>query len=273
MNDFSLVLGVDGKHLEKLGLVWPTWEKNKPSTLKNGKSWRPLIIFYDADQVKPNQIKRRITHPHPLLIPWPPRGVFYQGDADTKWFHPQRMKMLSGFVHVAAFHVDTPYWLKLDLDVVAAGNDDWIKAEWFKKHPAIVCHRWGFTKPADQMLQLDAWVERNKQDMPIVAKNPPLNLVPNVGWERIQHPRIISWCGFFCSALTKLASALAMNTVGEGQLPVPSQDGYLWYLATRLGLDVVRTNMKEQGWEWWSTDRNIRNSVKEVLGTVPWYHD
>lgn len=257
--DYTLVLGIDAKHLEQLQLVWPTWIKHKPEFLR-----RRVVAFFDKDQVTESDVRRVIKHPGLRLVQWPLPGVEYIGDPSSKWHHPQRYKMLSGFVHVPAFAVDTPYWLKIDTDVVATGKPDWIEPSWFASTPAIVAHRWAFTKPAAQMDQLDAWVDAHRTKLIPLSSNPPLNLHPQPGSDRIGHRRIISWCGFFSTLLTRIASQMASDTVGRYQLPVPSQDGYLWYVATRLGHQVIRTNMKERGWEWWSTMGNIRQAAERA---------
>ena len=258
--DYTLVVGVDQRHLKQLELVWPTWIKHKPSLLK-----QPMVVFYDRDCVKEQDVTKVVRHPNLRTCSWPPDGVTYQGDTNTKWHHPQRYKMLAGFVHVPALTVETPYWLKLDTDVVATGQDDWINPEWFIGDPGIVAHRWGFTKPPEQMQQLDAWVEKFRNDMHLLYFKPALNLVPEPGASKVNHPRIISWCGFFSTLVTRLAAGFANRTIGECQLPVPSQDGFLWYVAKRMEFRIVRTIMKDKGWEWWCTDKNVRQAAERSL--------
>ena len=257
MDDFTLVCGVDKKHLDQLKLTYPTWVKHKPSLLK-----RPMLIFFDRSQVKAPQID--IKHPRLQLVPWPPPGVKYEG-GDDKWTNPQRYKMLAGFIHVAAGHVQTPYMLKIDTDVVATGRGNWIDRSWFKSPlNSIISHRWSYTKPANQMMELDNWAEIYKFCLPPFDK-PPLNLRPNEGSDRLSHKRIISWCSFFEMKFIKFCSCMAERTVGRGQLPVPSQDGYLFYMAQRMGLNVIRQNFKERGWEQWTTMTNVKNAVKRAL--------
>lgn len=256
---YTLVVGVDAKHLWQLSCVFPTWKKHKPEL-----DFVPMVVFYDHNEVKESDIQkviRREAH----LIPWPPDGVEYEGDPHDKWTNPQRAKMLSGFVHVPAMAVATDYWLKIDTDVVATGEPNWVKGRWFDNSPAIVCHRWGFTRPPDQMLYLDKWVYENRSKVGMLAHKPPLHLVPEEGSDRLRHSRIISWCGFFCTALTKYASQAARTVCGDGKLPVPSQDGYLWYVATRMDLRVSTPNMKKLGWEHWSTSRNVQEHAAEAL--------
>jgi len=261
--DYTLVIGVDEVHLRQLSWTWRTWRKHKPSLLE-----RPLVIFYDRSELTESRILK-VTGPRKKLtmVPWPPPGVEYERGADDRFGDPQRYKMLAGFVHVAAQVVFTPYWLKLDTDVIATGQDQWEDPEWFRKSPAIISHPWGFTKPADQMVLLDQWVEENARKIPILAHQPPLDLRPEPGWERLRHPRIISFCCFSATHFTRLASRWAVDTCGEGKLPCSSQDGYIWYVATRMGYEIKRPRMKPRGWEQRYTMTNIAAAAREALGS------
>jgi len=177
--------------------------------------------------------------------------------------------MLSGFVYIPGLFVRTAYWMKLDCDVVATGQDDWIDEGWFKGEPAIVSHPWTFTRPPDQMLKMDRWVEENKERLPSsIVNNPPLNLVPKEGSDRLGHRRIISWCSFFNTTWTN--EVARMTALGDGtyKLPVPSQDGYFWYMATRMGRGIVRPHMKKLGWEHWSTLFNVERRSREVMEKI-----
>lgn len=260
---YTLVVGVDDYHLRQLELVWPTWKKHKTSLLKSS-----MIVFFDRRQVSEVAVRAVVDHPNLRTIPWPIRGLDYGGEGTNKWDNPQRAKMLSGFVYVPALFVETPYWLKLDTDVVATGVDDWIDPEWFDGNPAIVAHPWNFTKPADQMLMMDKWVVMNKDRLPKeITNSSPLDLVPIEGWDRLTHKRIISWCGFFDAQWTFEMAHLTTKNGGRYELPIASQDGFLWYLATRMGRKVVRANMKKgRGFEHWSTWFNVSRRAKEVMG-------
>lgn len=264
MVEFTLVAGVDGKHFRQLETVWPTWMKHKPQ-LRDC----PLLIFHDAD-VTEKQIRALVgpEREDVTVFAWPPPGVVYGGDPTDKWYHPQRYKMLAGFVHVPAMHCHTEYWLKLDTDVVACGMPDWIDSEWFRDEPSILSHRWGYTKPADQMQRLDAWVENHAKRLEYLARHEPLRMAPEPGSDILRHPRIISWCAFFHTGFTKFCSQWASQSIGEYRLPVPSQDGYLWYIAKRLGLRIKTTNMKSRGWQQWNTERNIRQAAEVALEAV-----
>lgn len=257
MVDYTLVVGVDRKHLEQLSHTWPSWITHKPSLLDV-----PMLVFHDhvgEQAVTEREVRSVLRRPHLKIVPWPAdEKIIYGGDPKSKWFHPQRYKMLAGFVHVTATHVSTPYWLKLDTDVVATGKDDWIDKRWFRGDPAIVCQKWHYTKPPNQMIELDAWVKENRDAMSWLASRPPLNLVPEPDANKVKHERIISWCGFFSTALTKYISEVATGICGEGMLPVPSQDGYVWYMAKRMGHVIRRVDMRSRGWQQWSSMLNVK---------------
>jgi len=256
--DYTLVCGVDAKHLEQLRWTYPTWIKHKPSLLKHR-----MVIFYDKDQVKSEDIQNNIRHPNLSVAAWPMHETQYGGDPKSKWYHPQRYKMLAGFVHTPAMYVTTPYWLKIDTDVVATGPDDWIDPKWFDDDPAIVSHRWGYTKPADQMLILDKWIEDN--EVAGWVNTPPLNLSPVPESNKVCHKRIISWCSFFNTEFTYQCAEEANDYCGKFKLPVPSQDGYLWYMAKRGQFKIVRTIMRSRGWSQKSSMKNIQQAVRESL--------
>ncbi|MFA6336096.1 MAG: hypothetical protein WCX48_11220 [Bacteroidales bacterium] len=262
--DYTTVVGVDERHLRQLAMTWPTWRKNKPSLLCH-----PMIVFIDRDQVTPEEVSLLVDHPNLLIVRWPPPGITFAGREDDKWTNPQRHKMLAGFVHVPAFFVKTPWWLKLDCDVIATGKDDWIDERWFEGNPAIVSQPWNFTKPPGQMLQLDEWIEVNSLAFPdasnLAFPIPPLNMIPKPGADRIGHKRIISNVAFFNTDFTRKCSTFCTSTCGLCQIPVPSQDGTMWYLAKRMGRGIVRVQMKSLGWQVWSTEANIRKYSEEAM--------
>ena len=262
--DFTLVVGVDARHLRQLELVWRTWKRHKPSLLQN-----QMIVFHETTSTSVEEVRAIVDHPCLQVVPWPMEGVDWNregGEQGDKFSDPHRAMMLSGFVYVPAAFVKTPYWLKLDTDVVATGIDDWVDSDWFRSGPAIISHCWSYTKPANQMILMDRWVSKNQDRMPPeIGCSRPLELVPKAGWSRVNHKRIISWCGFFDTAWTKQMAILARQDDGVYKLPVPSQDGYLWYMATRCGRNVVRPNMKRQGFQHWSAWRNILFHSEEAM--------
>lgn len=262
--DFTIVVGVDAGHILHFRSVFPNWLKNKPSTFEG----RAVVVFYDGLGVDEcpyfeDLSKIACIHPDVLFMPWPQRGVRYENDPTSRFGKAQRYKMLSGFVHVPASVVDTKYWLKLDLDTVATGQDNWIDEKWFDGDPAIISSSWSYTKPADQMVKLDEWVAKYRNTLSSVSDFPPLNLRPRPGSSLVKHQRIISWCSFFRTDFTQFCSSSAQMTCGSGKLPVPSQDGYMWYLAKRLGLGIVTPRMKSLGWDHCSGLSAVRDALKK----------
>lgn len=255
MIDYTLLCGVDAKHLKQLATTWPTWAKHKPSLLDH-----PMIVFYDRNQVNLADLHSAIDHPNLKTVPWPPKGVReYPRVDDTKFGDPQRYKMLSGFVHVSKC-VETQYVLKLDTDTVATGYDDWVNPEWFADNPAIVAQKWHFTKPPYQMMLLDMWASK----LPEFVGTGPLNLNAP-GSDKLKHPRIISWCGFFRTDFAKFTSVVAEANCGKARLPVPSQDGYVWYMAERFQQQIIRLDFRAMGFEHWSTMDNIRQAAARAM--------
>ncbi len=258
--DFTIILGVDKKHLDQLRLTYPTWKKHKLSMLE-----RPMIVFYDWSQVNPVEVRKVVDRSNVMTIPWPPIGVEYEG-GDNKFTNARRYRMLSGFVHVPAELVRTPWWLKIDTDAIAHGMDDWIDPSWWADDPVIISPGWPYTKPPNQMVLLDEWVEREKEKLGRLSRDtPPLDLHPKPRSDRLPHKRIGTWCAFFKTSFTQYASAIAEKTCGLGKLPVPSQDSFLWYLAKRHGLGIRRENMKKRGWVLFSTIGNIKRSAAEAM--------
>jgi hypothetical protein len=267
MTDYTLVVAVDKQHLEQLSWTWPTWKKHKSSLLDH-----KMVVIYDRDQVTIDQVGAVVDHSDMMTVPWPPiKDVKFKRISDDRWGDPHRYRMLSSFVHVPGMFVNTKYWLKIDTDTVATGQDSWIDEEWFKESPGIVSQPWGYTKPPDQMLKLDAWAAHHR---PLIetglihqSMGKPLGLKPKKpDATLVRHKRIISWCAFFRTDLTKQASMVANATCGFCQLPVPSQDGFIWYWAARMGYDIVRSQMKRRGWEHWMTKENIIKASQKAMG-------
>lgn len=254
--DFTIVVGVDVKHLQQFLWVYPTWIKHKPGLLNC-----PLLMFVDREDLTTREVRPLIKHPDKRVVAWPPKYVHYDGDYESKWYNPQRYKMLAGFVHVPATFVDTPYWLKLDTDTVATGAPGWVDPHWFDEAPAIISQGWHYTKPPNQMVQLDRWASLNG----LFSDTEPLNLVPKEGDNKVKHKRIISWCAFFNTKATRNASADANLTCGDYKLPVHSQDGYVWYHARRSGRVIRRVDMKGRGWKHCTGSKTILNAVKESM--------
>ena len=247
--DITLVLGVDAAHLEELRWVWPTWMRFKPELRQ-----MPAIVFYDSQQVRTEALPFLHEHPNLRLVPW-----------DLPSAGNQRERMLTGFVHVPAHEVTTPWYLKLDTDVLATGAGDWIQQEWFDTDaagevPVFVSAKWHYTKPRFVMDLLDHWGD----GIPALASKPRLNLPYSSAQSKVRHPRIISWLFFGRTDWTREVAAL---TNRDGRLPYPSQDSFLFYCAKRLGCRYVREDMSAYQWA-----HQRLHHIKEIvtsLGVAP----
>jgi len=221
---------VDRAHCEELRWVWPTWRCFKPELMK-----MPAVVFYDASQLRPDDMPFLREHPNLRFIPW---------ELPNAW--NQRERMLTGFVHVPAREVRTPWYLKLDTDVVATGSGEWLKSEWFEPDatgelPVFISAKWHYTKPRFLMDLLDHWGD----GIPALAGKPRLNLPYSSAQSRLRHPRIISWLFFGRTDWTRQLAAL---TTEDGRLPYPSQDSFIFYCAARLGCHHVRVPMADYQW-------------------------
>ena len=230
LEDITLVLGVDRAHREELRWVWPTWRRFKPELMK-----MPAVVFYDIGQVRLEDLQFLREHPNIRFIRW---------DFANGW--NQRERMLTGFVHIPAREVCTPWYLKIDTDVVATGAGDWIEPRWFEPDaagelPVFISAKWHYTKPRFVMDLLDHWGD----GIPALAEKPRLNLHYSSAQSRIRHPRIISWLFFGRTDWTRKVAAFTGN---DGRLPYPSQDSFMFYCAARLRCGYLRESMTKFQW-------------------------
>lgn len=232
----TLILVVDRPHLEELRWAWSSWVMHQPyvSTL-------PTLVAYDASSVDP-------VRPEELEFIRSPLETF-GGSVEFVPILPsfcpaaagQRERMLSAFVLLLPQLVRTPYYLKLDTDLVAvAEGRTFPNAEWFEGGPAIIAPRWSYTKPADRIAALDRWGDAKLG----IKEKPPLNLPYDPAAKRIRHSRIISYCMFGRTDWTCDMAAIAGD-----RLPVPSQDSFLWYCAARRGERINSFHAGHFGWK------------------------
>jgi hypothetical protein len=194
----------------------------------------------------------------PELVPWPPPAYAVP-------YASQREKMLSGHVHVPAGWVQTQWHAKIDADVVATRQDNWLKPEWFEpaddQLPAYVAPRWHYTKGVGFLDTLDQWAT----DLPQFSGRPAPIIDRKPGQLRVGHSRMCSWVSFYQSSFTRLAAVLCRQGCGEWRLPVPSQDTVAWYVAARLGMYHRLASMKAVGWENHSRFDALQARVAEIM--------
>lgn len=254
--EYTVVLGVDKNHLVNLKTILPNWYRHRPELFRQS-----FVIFFDRESTTREEVLETVSTIgcalHRLeIVSWPPPDVTYPEGTD-KWSNQQRHKMLAGFVHVPPTVVRTPYWLKLDLDVLCTQTGAWVQPWWFTDYPAIVAPPWGYSKPIDQMDKLDEWANTFAN-----ADHPPLCLPRGDGTTMLRHHRICSWIGFFNTKFSSFCSEAAIATCGLGQIPVPSQDGYLWYMARRFGWQIIRANIKATGWDVKANFEKARKAIE-----------
>jgi hypothetical protein len=227
--EITLLLGVDRHHLAELRANWPGWRRFKPDLLE-----MPGVCFYDATEVAPEVIRGACDHPNLRLVPW-----------EVPAARSQREKMLTGFIQVAAREVSTRWYLKIDTDVAATKEGEWIDERWFSvtggSEPVYVASPWGYTKPRYALDLLDDWGDT----VPDLARHPRLNVPYSSNETRVCSPRMISWLMFGRTDWTRKVAGWAAP---DGRLPIPSQDTYLYYCAARLREPVSRVRMKDFGW-------------------------
>jgi hypothetical protein len=224
--EFTTVVGIDHEHLREFKLVWPTWRCYRPELISH-----PLLLICDAavSEREWNAKLSFIDHPNKRLVLWSMNGV------------DQREKMLSAFVFVPGHEVHTPWYLKLDTDTVAAKSGPWLKTEWFASDdhgrlPVFVSARLNFRDRPALLAQLDAWGDT----VPHLAKFRRLAQLPEPERIAIQKTRVISWCFFGNTAWTRTIAGYC----GNGRMPIPSQDTFLWYCAARRGDFFRRVKMR-----------------------------
>jgi len=248
--DFTVVVGVDEQHLDEWRLTWPTWVRHRPEILR-----QPLLAVCDGARPESywRQALRFVDHSHLTVVTW------HQSDVS------QREKMLTGLTLAPAIHVRTPWFLKLDTDVVALTSGDWLPAEWFTadehgREPVFVASPWGYTKPADALQRLDDWGDH----VPEFQGRPRLAVPFTPGATRVRHKRISSWCFFGRTAWLREVTASC-----AGCLPIPSHDTFLWYCAARRGDYYRRVRMTNAGWVTKSCRGRLLQACQSALSREP----
>lgn len=253
--DFTLLCACDASHVEELRLSYATWAKHKPSLLR-----RPLLILCDlfSAPVDPcgNWYREQLgpeimANPGGVVLKFPHWG--------QDW--PVRERMVAAFVYGTKW-VQTDWYLKVDADLIATGNDNWIRPEWFDGRPAIIASPWPYTKPAQQLVDFAVWSDHRPQAFPLPMPTAHLK----ADGVRAYHRRVISYCQF---GRTDWTFDMAELTEAEERLPIPSQDGFLSLCAARSGAIVRYVQMKNYGWRHVGSSINrLRAAAAEAMGAT-----
>ena len=214
--EFTTVVGVDDEHLPELHHVMRTWARNSPQVVER------MLFLVDEKLTNTGLLANIITA-------W--GGECTYEVVREQYGVDQRTRMLNALTVIPPRVVQTPYFLKLDTDVVAFGNlEKDIGEDWFADYPVLVAPRWGYTKPWTMMRDLDEWS----------TKWEAFDGLPRPEWhradEKAKHQRIISWCCFVNSGW----ALDLLRYLPEDMIPVPSQDTFLWYMAQLQGAKTLR---------------------------------
>jgi len=223
LDDFTVVLGIDREHLAELLTVLPTWKRHKPSLFM-----RPWVVFWHKELADNEAYKAWNAIRE--------AGAAYIYPVASSFNGTRREVMLAEFVHVSR-KVETPYYLKLDTDLVATGDDDWLRTL-PQREAVMTAARWGYTKPASMLEVLDNW----SQTVPVLQNF----LAPKREYygEIAKSNRITSYWHLIHANFARMVSAMT-----GPKLPVPSQDTTMWYIAERMGLPINRVNPAGLGWK------------------------
>ena len=254
----TIVTATDTKYLQKLELVYPNWCKYKQV------DQYPMIVYVNGFDNPDTDTRLDFLRSNDNLeiIKW-----------DFPQAKTQKERMVLAFVFGAARDVETDYFLKLDADAFFTNNYPLITDN--MADYVIYGHRWGYTKPAEWIKQLDDWAKL----VPNFNDKKPMYNEKNIEKEtnRYFHKRLASYVCFHDKEFVEFAASLALHTpfptddeqddnqIGKERLPVPSHDTYLWYVANQLGLKWGRTHFKgERG----VTNCCAYKRIKQALETL-----
>ena len=250
LSDITLVVALDKPHFTEFKSVFPTWLKFHPEIARMKK-----IFLCDGKVMSSDAWKSSLTafntNSDIDVVP------LVNGPED------QREAMLGLFVVRAPERVTTPYWMKIDTDAVCTGPSELIKQEWFHGDPAIIAPGWGYTKPIGHIRKLDKWAE---EVTGLNMYHKPLNLNQcetsmRMGIKRVHHPRITSWISIIETNFSLDAAEFITHN-----LPVPSQDTFHWYVASRMKRVICATREISKGWQHLSGRKARTRKIKEIMG-------
>lgn len=249
LNDFTVCLAVDDGYIRHLAAAVPTWRLHRGALMH-----RPWVVFIDRDaHGVEDRVADLLDGTDLRIYPWPMTAKDHCSQAE---------KMLSAFVHGPPDFVETPLWMKLDVDVIATGSPqvegkDWEPHQWMSHNSVYLAPGWSYTRPADQMSKLDDWGD----SIPELGCRPRLNLPFDQNAKRCHHKRMCSWVSFYRTDFT----AEVASFCDRERLPVPSQDGTVWYVAERLGLKWSRYGAKFLGWKTISAAHRLEAEAAKVI--------
>lgn len=255
--DFAILVAIDREHVEEFAISFPTWARHKPELVR-----RPIVFVMDrfrgTGDISLTETMELLGtamqsawFKNPTGCTINPTQPYFVTVADRP-YASQREKMLAGLVldgpaFIQKHLPNCRYYLKLDTDCISTGHPVWISPEWFVDSPAIIAPRWGYSKPAGMLDELDRWALNTP-----LAAGPPV--IRNVVGAVAKHRRFISYCQF-----GNVDWTCEMAKLAGDRLPVPSQDTFLSYCVARGTLAYYRhVDMKNLGW------RHVGSNIKRL---------
>lgn len=225
-HDVTIVSAVNQKYFEKLLRNYPLWMKTE------GLMEYPMLLFAHPDCI--NDPRLSLLRKNVRIVTW-----------DMEKYDSTRELMLSAFVLGTAKHVGTEWWIKVDADTAPKPVVDYRfgyklvfpRKSW--QNHAFSGQKCGYTKTGEFLVRMENWANQHpglKGTSPVFnSKNYP----EMTRQRRFGHHRIASFIALQSTEFTRKCAALAGT-----RLPVPSHDSYLWYIAARTGVPVIRMNLK-----------------------------
>ena len=240
LNDITLILCIDSQHMTELKYAWKSWKYFKPQLTQIPHK----LLLYDQD------IENELSS----LDFIDDTFTLYKFN-NKQYYASQRDAMLTSWFE-AAKQTKTKFYLKIDTDCFAVNNDNgWIEALEDRNNYRIISNPWGYTKYPDRLKKLDDWGDFAKHIMDF----PRLNLIPNIGSNKIIHSRIISFFGLFDTDWTNMVSESCWIE-NHYELPDPSQDTFTWYCAQRRQDAIKRVRFKKFGF--------VHKRLKHIKGYI-----
>ena len=243
MINFTSAIACDASYVKYLRCVWPTWKRFRPEVFS-----QPMVVLHDC--ALPAAEMAFIDHPNVefVAVPEMPNAT-------------QRERMLTAFIMLVPWLVKTPWFAKIDADVVARRNDPgWCSDDRAAPNekgqvPVFVASGWNYTRPSNAIALCDAW----GSTVDGVKEFPAMNLPYDPAAKRVSTPgRIASYVYLGRTDWHQWIAGLCRR------LPIPSQDTYAWYVAKRRG-DFYRCwKMKRAGWDF-VNHRAIERVAKEIM--------
>ena len=229
----TCVMGLDDRYFAEFQAAWVTYRIHRPQLLEN----RWLFVcdgnahgaeFWEAE-IR-SVVGRSVQFD---VLVWTMQNV------------SQREKMLNGLSFGPTMCVETDWFVKIDCDSYCIGSDRPLWDEsWFRSDVPFVASPWGYTKPARMIDDLESW----SKNVSLLRELPAVRYRP---WNRrglvyARHNRVISFVYYGNTEWHRWANSLCCQN--GSVLPVPSQDTYYSWLASKVGNGWLAASMKKRGW-------------------------